>query len=152
MKTAKVEFLVGLFLLVGAMCAAYMFVFLGGFDPWGDKDRYSLYAGFDSVSGLKKGANVEIAGVVIGEVGEIKLDHEKFVAVIRLDLANEIKLTDDTIASVKTSGLIGDKFINLLIGGSEEILKNGNHILDTESAINIEDLISKYIFSDDDEF
>jgi len=127
-----------------------MFIFLGGFDPWGDKDKYSLYAGFDSVAGLKKGANVEVAGVVIGQVGEIRLDYEKFVAVVRVDIMNEIKLTDDTIASVKTTGLIGDKYINLLTGGSDEILKDGDDILDTESAINIEDLISKYIFSGDD--
>jgi phospholipid/cholesterol/gamma-HCH transport system substrate-binding protein len=74
------------------------------------------------------------------------LDQEREVAAVDLKIRNGIKLTDDVIASVKTAGLIGDKYINILPGGSDVILKPGDLITETESAIDIENLISKYVF------
>jgi phospholipid/cholesterol/gamma-HCH transport system substrate-binding protein len=100
------------------------------------------------VSGLKAGAQVEIAGVEVGQVDSISLDPKDNVAMVRLKIKKNITLSDDVIASVKTSGLIGDKFIKLSPGGSDDILEPGNTITDTESALDIEELISKYAFGE----
>jgi len=107
-----------------------------------------LMAKFESVSGLTKGAQVEMAGVKIGEVHSITLDLEEQVAVVELRINNEIELTDDVIASVKTAGLIGDKYISVSPGGSDKILHEGDTISETEPAIDLEALISKYVFGD----
>ena len=95
---------------------------------------------------LRPGAEVEIAGVRVGRVKSIRLDDKQPRAVVELQLGDNVHLTDDVIASVKTSGLIGDKYISLEPGGSGEPLKNGDEITDTESAVDIESLISKYVF------
>ena len=109
-------------------------------------EGYVLTASFNSVSGLRPGAEVEIAGVRVGRVKSIRLDDKQPRAVVELQLGDNVHLTDDVIASVKTSGLIGDKYISLEPGGSGEPLKNGDEITDTESAVDIESLISKYVF------
>jgi phospholipid/cholesterol/gamma-HCH transport system substrate-binding protein len=111
-------------------------------------DHYFLNARFLSVSGLKAGAQVEIAGVEVGQVDSISLDTKENVAMVRLKIKKNITLGDDVIASVKTSGLIGDKFVKLSPGGSDDILKPGDTITDTESALDIEELISKYAFGE----
>jgi phospholipid/cholesterol/gamma-HCH transport system substrate-binding protein len=107
---------------------------------------YHLLARFNSVSGLKAGAQVEISGVQVGQVDDINLDVKQMVAVVDLKIRKNIQLTDDTIASVKTAGLIGDKYIKISPGGSDDILKPGGTIEETESAIDLEELISKYVF------
>ena len=101
---------------------------------------------FTSVSGLKQGASVEIAGVPVGRVTHIGLDLKSEMAVVELTLKPEIQLNDDVMASIKTSGLIGDKFIKLTPGSSGTLLAPGGTIMDTQSAIDIEDLIEKYVF------
>ena len=111
-------------------------------------EHYYLKGRFLSVAGLKKGAQVVIAGVKVGQVDEILLDPEEQVAIVRMKILKKVVLTDDVIASVKTSGLIGDKYIKLSPGGSDEILKDGDVITDTESALDIEEIVSKYAFGD----
>lgn len=145
MKKTSVETAVGVFVLIGLLSVAYLTIKLGKMEWFGD-DYYLLDARFDSVSGLKAGAQVDMAGVEIGQVADIHLDHERQVAVVRLKIKQEVILTDDVIASVKTSGLIGDKYIKLTPGGSDRILKPGDMIIETESALDIEELVSKYVF------
>jgi len=109
-------------------------------------DYYRLIARFDSVSGLKAGARVEVAGVEVGSVAAIGLDKtDNYQAEVTLKIKDDVKLTDDVIASVRTSGIIGDKFIKLKPGGSDRLLKDGGSIRETESAIDIEELVSKFI-------
>ena len=103
-------------------------------------------ARFQSVSGLKSGASVEMAGVQIGQVEEITLDNVTRVAVVRMNITKDIALSDDAIATVSTSGLIGDKFIKISPGGSDLILKPGESITETESSLNLEELVGKYVF------
>jgi len=110
-------------------------------------DHYPLYARFSSVAGLKVGASIEMAGVWIGQVDSIFLDPEEQVAVVKMKIQKGIVLTDDVIASVKTSGLIGGKYIEISPGGSDNILKTGDSVIETESAIDLEELVSKYVFS-----
>ena len=139
------EVLVGLFVLIGLLCTAYLTVKLGRMEIGGG-DGYTLQARFTSVSGLRVGAEVEIAGVRVGRVARIELDPAEAMAVVTLQLDKQVKLTDDVIASVKTSGLIGDKYIDLQPGGVGDPLGPGDTITDTESAVDLEALISKYVF------
>ena len=145
MKKASIETAVGLFVLIGILCVGYLTVKLGKMEILG-KDYYSVNAQFDSVTGLKVGANVEMAGVPIGKVEAITLDTERLTAQVRLKIQGDVVVTDDTIASVKTAGLIGDKYIKLSPGGSDLVLKPGETIIETESALDLEELISKYVF------
>ena len=147
MKKTSVETAVGVFVLIGLISVAYLTIKLGKMEWFGD-DYYTLDAQFDSVSGLKTGAQVDMAGVEIGQVADIRLDNERQGAVVSLKIKKEVMLTDDVIASVKTSGLIGDKFIKLTPGGSDRLLKSGDLIIETESALDIEELVSKYVFGD----
>lgn len=142
---AKLEMIVGAFMIIGILCLGYLSIKLGKMELVGG-DYYTVSAKFDSVSGLKPGARVEIAGVEIGKVDRIALDSKGWdQALAYLKIKSGIKIGDDVIASVRTSGIIGDKFIMLKPGGSDHFLKNNDMIRETESAIDIEDLISKFI-------
>lgn len=147
MKARTVETSVGIFVLIGLACVAYLTIKLGKME-WFGGDYYKVTARFSSISGLKDGAMVEMAGVEIGKVDRIDLDKEDMVAVVRMKIRKGVPLSEDAIASVKTSGLIGDKYIKIEPGGSEILLTDGGQILQTESAIDIEDLISKYAFGE----
>lgn len=138
---------VGFFVLIGLICVAYLTIKLGRMEIVG-KDGYPLIAKFSSISGLRVGAEIEIAGVPIGKVSHIGVDTKNSQAIVTFFLNNEVQLPADTIASVKTSGLIGDKYVNLSTGGSPDMLKPGDEIFDTESVIDIESLISKYAFGE----
>jgi phospholipid/cholesterol/gamma-HCH transport system substrate-binding protein len=143
-KKSSIETYVGIFVLVGLACVGYLTVKLGKMELIGD-NNYPIYAKFQSVSGLKKGAHVEIAGVRIGTIDSIILDKEN-KAVVKMKIDKGLSLTDDAIASVKTAGIIGDKYIKISPGGSDTLLKPGETITETESALDIEELISKYVF------
>ncbi|HYS43404.1 MAG TPA: outer membrane lipid asymmetry maintenance protein MlaD, partial [Geobacteraceae bacterium] len=119
MKKASIETVVGIFVLIGIICLAYLSIKLGKMEFLGG-DYYQVTALFDSVSGLKSGASVEIAGVEVGRVDGIVLDPKSGAqARVYLRIRNGVKLTDDVIASIRTRGLIGDKFVLLKPGGSE---------------------------------
>ncbi|MGD9329692.1 MAG: outer membrane lipid asymmetry maintenance protein MlaD [Desulfobacterales bacterium] len=145
MKKTSIEVAVGLFVFIGILCVGYLTIKLGKMEIMG-QDYYALQAQFESVTGLKEGARVEMAGVPIGEVEAIVLDTEQQVARVQIKIQGNVTLSDDTIASVKTAGLIGDKYIRLSPGGSDLVLKAGDTIYETESAVDIEELISKYVF------
>jgi len=145
MKRTSVELGVGIFVLIGIACVGYLTIRLGKMELLGN-EHYYLNARFNSVSGLKAGASIEIAGVQVGQVDSISLDIKDNVALVRMKIRKDVELTDDTIASVKTSGLIGDKYLKLSPGGSDHILKAGDTLTETESALDIEELISKYAF------
>jgi len=145
MNTAKMEMAVGVFMIVGILCLGYVSIKLGKMEIIGG-DYYQVSASFGSVSGLKPGARVEVAGVEIGKVDRIQLDAKNGdQAVVHLKIKGEVKITDDVIASVRTSGIIGDKFIKLSQGGSDQYLGNNGKIRETESAIDIEELVAKFI-------
>jgi phospholipid/cholesterol/gamma-HCH transport system substrate-binding protein len=145
MNNVKLEMMVGIFMVIGIFCLGYVSIKLGKMELVGG-DFYTVSAGFDSVSGLKAGARVEVAGVEVGKVDRITLDAKSGDrALAYLKIKNGVKITDDVIASVRTSGIIGDKFIKLKPGGSEKMLKNNDKIRETESAIDIEELVSKFI-------
>jgi phospholipid/cholesterol/gamma-HCH transport system substrate-binding protein len=145
MNNAKLETTVGIFMLIGILCLGYISIKLGKMEIIGG-DYYNVSAGFDSVSGLKKGARIELAGVEVGKIDRISLDPKSSDrALVYMKINSGVKITDDVIASVRTSGIIGDKFIKLKPGGSEVLLKDNDRIQETESAIDIEELVSKFI-------
>jgi len=146
MKKGTTELYVGIFIILGILCSGYLIITLGELNLF-KNDRYSVYAYFTSVSGLNNGADVEMAGVGIGKVTSIFLDTEQLLAKVELSVMKNIELSEDVIASVKTTGIIGDKYIELSPGGSEIILKPGDIIFNTESSVDLESLVRKYIFN-----
>jgi len=136
-------------MILGFLGFAYVAVKLGDIEVIGQKETYSLEARFESVSGLKPGADIEISGVKIGKVDSIKLDYEAYEAIVLLMIDREVRIQDDSTASVRTAGIIGDRFINITPGGSDVYLEAGELISDTESAISLEELVSKYIFENE---
>ncbi len=144
-KKTVIETAVGVFVLIGLICVGYLTIKLGKMELIGD-NYYYLQARFQNATGVKKGAQVEIAGVQVGQVDSISLDPKRQVALLRLKIQKSVQLSDDVIASVKTAGLIGDRYIKLSPGGSDSMLKNGDTITETESALDIEELVSKYVF------
>ncbi|EGJ48573.1 outer membrane lipid asymmetry maintenance protein MlaD [Desulfocurvibacter africanus] len=147
MKKYTMETSVGIFVLIGLLCVAYLTIKLGRLEVFG-ADTYLLKARFSSVGGLRPGGSVEMAGVKVGSITRIYLDQETYMAMVDMQIERRIKLSEDTIASIKTSGLIGDKYVALSPGGLDESLAEGDIITETESALDIESLISKYAFGD----
>lgn len=142
MNNRKIEFLVGCFVLVGIIAVLYLAIKVGGGRLTGG-GYYELQARFSSVSGVNAGSRVEIAGVKVGTVTRIELN-EHFFAIVTFELPDTLRLGDDTLLSVKTSGLIGDRFLDLSPGIEEPFLKAGDMIVDTVSALDIESLISRF--------
>lgn len=145
MKNNSIEMFVGLFMLIGFGAFVYLALQLGEVSFLKDSTTYVIEAEFDNVSGVKKGASVQVAGVVVGEVSSIKLGEDE-VAILSLKVDKAIELPTDSMASVKSQGIIGDKYIQLSPGGDEELFKPGELIRDTESSLDIESLISKFAF------
>lgn len=147
MKQRTLETGVGVFVLVSLVCVAYLTIKLGKME-WLSNDYYRVHAKFSSVAGLKEGAIVEIAGVQVGKIESITLDHTDMVAFVVMKIRNGVELDDETIASVRTSGLIGDKYIRLQPGGGLDVLGDGDRIIETESAVDIEEMVGKYAFGE----
>ncbi|TKB09100.1 outer membrane lipid asymmetry maintenance protein MlaD [Desulforhopalus sp. IMCC35007] len=144
MKNA-IEMFVGLFMVVGFAAFVYLALQLGEVSFLTDSRTYVIEAEFDNVSGVKKGATVQVAGVVVGEVAEVRLGDNE-AAILSLKIDKSLKLPIDSMASVKSQGIIGDKYIQLSPGGDEEVFAPGSIISDTESSLDIESLISKFAF------
>jgi len=136
---------VGLFIIIGFAAFVYLALQLGEVSFLTSSRTYILKAEFDNVAGVKKGASVQVAGVNIGEVVGITLGKGD-VAVLSLQLDNSLMVPTDSIASVKSQGIIGDKYIQLSMGGAEDNFKPGEVLRDTESSLDIESLISKFAF------
>ena len=147
MKKYSSETVVGVFVVVGLLCIGYMTVKLGNVDILGD-NAYVLKARFNKVTGLRVGNAVSMLGLEIGKVTGFSIDQEQQVAIVEMKIDKDIKVYDDAIASIKTEGLIGDKFVEIDVGGGGDELKSGDTITDTESPVDIQELISKYAFGD----
>ena len=146
MKKYAMETTVGIFVVIGLLCIGYMTVKLGNIGFLGE-DTYPLIARFSSVQGLRDGSSVEMLGIDIGRVQKLTMDQKKQLAVVEFRIKKGIKIYDDAIASIKTEGLIGDRYVSIDPGGaSDELLKPGGVITETNSPTDIQELISKYAF------
>jgi len=144
MKKYNIELAVGFFLLLGILSLAYISINLGKLEIVG-REGYTVYADFEKAGGIKPKAMVEMAGVEVGTVKSIGITSD-YRARVELTIDKGIKLQEDAIASIKTKGLIGEQFVQISPGGSDTLIPNGGKIRETESAIDIEELISKYVF------
>ncbi len=142
MNRVKLETAVGLFLLAGIACLAYLSIRLGKVEVMGG-DRYAVVAEFRSVAGLRPGAGVEIAGVEVGRISSIGI--RDYRAVVGMEIRKGIELQEDAIASVRTRGLIGDKYISISPGASDKLIPPGGRLRETESAVDLEGLIGQVI-------
>jgi phospholipid/cholesterol/gamma-HCH transport system substrate-binding protein len=145
MKKFGAEIAVGIFIIAGLLCLAYISIYLGKINLFGTgNDTYKVKAVFSSVTGLKEDTDVQIAGVNVGKVTNITLDN--YEAVVTMKIRNDIKLQDDCIASINTMGLLGDAYIEISPGGSDVIVQPGGMIRETEPPIDLKKLIGNIAF------
>ncbi|HEY2993379.1 MAG TPA: outer membrane lipid asymmetry maintenance protein MlaD [Methylomirabilota bacterium] len=139
----RVNLAVGVFLILGILALGYLSIKLGRVSFFGSSG-YKITVDFPSVGGLKAGSSVEIAGVEIGRVESIVLADYQARVVLRVQ--KDVKLQEDSIASIKTKGLIGEKFVRVSPGGSDKLIPPNGRIREVEAPVDFEELLSKYIF------
>lgn len=137
-RSLSTEFIVGVFTLIGVAAAGYLSVGLGDLKLFGGKS-YTVFADFENIAGLKEGASVEIAGVQVGEVSAILLQDPQ--ARLALSLKEGVRLREDDVAAIRTKGVIGDRYVKIIRGASNNLVQEGGVLLDTESTVDIEDLV-----------
>jgi phospholipid/cholesterol/gamma-HCH transport system substrate-binding protein len=145
MKKYLMETTVGIFVVLGLLCVAYMSIKLGHVSLLGD-NSYSIFARFTSVSGLRVGNPVNMLGLDIGRVESLSMDQSDQKAVVEMRIKKDVKIYDDAIAAIKTEGLIGDKYVSIDPGGAGTVLEAGGTITETQPAVDIAELIGKYAF------
>jgi len=143
MKRFDLELAVGLFIIAGIVCLGYLSIKLGKMEVLGNKG-YEVHALFSNSGGLKTGSAIVVAGVQVGRVKSITL--ENYRARVVLNIPWDVKIQEDAIASIKTRGLIGEKYVEITPGGSEKIIPPGGRIRDTQPAVDLEKLISNFVF------
>jgi phospholipid/cholesterol/gamma-HCH transport system substrate-binding protein len=139
----EVEIAVGVFMLAGLLALGYLSIRLGQVDLFGAR-AYTIVADFPTVGGLKTGSTVEIAGVRVGRVDSIRL--KDYQARVAMHIDQGVPVQSDAIVSIKTKGLIGEKFVQINPGGSEKLVGDGGRLTEVEAPVDIEELISKYVF------
>jgi phospholipid/cholesterol/gamma-HCH transport system substrate-binding protein len=147
MKKYSIETAVGIFVVIGLICVGYMTIKLGKVSLFGD-DTYPVYARFASVTGLRVGSSVEIYGIQVGTVTSLGVDSERQMGIVGMKLDKGTKVYDDAEATIKSAGLIGDKYVKIAPGGAGVVLKPNEIITQTSVPADIEDLIGKYAFGD----
>jgi len=145
MKQNRLELFVGIFVLLGIAAVAYLTVKLGSGSLTGG-DTYLVEARFANAGGLHDGSSVQVAGVTVGRVEGVRIDPADFSAIAILRIQSALRLPTDSMASIKTTGLIGDKYVSLSPGADEACLKPGTRITMTESSVDLESLIGKMAF------
>ncbi len=143
MKKFDVEIAVGIFVFCGILCLGYISVKLGKVNLLGDH-YYPVNAVFSTVKGLKKDTSVEIAGVEVGKVDNIKLVN--YEAIVTLQIRDDVELQEDAIASIRTKGLMGEKYVEIVPGGSDKKVEPGGALRETEPPIDLEKLIGNFVF------
>lgn len=148
MQNRTMEIGVGLFLLAGLLALLLLALRVSGLTVADSADTYKLYANFDNAAGLTVRAKVTMAGVTIGKVSAIELDHDSYTGRVTMAVQKTVNnLPEDSTASILTAGLLGEKYIGISVGGDDALLKDGGVIHDTQSALVLEDLIGKFMLN-----
>ena len=148
MYSRSIEAIVGVFIIIGGVALAFLAMQVSGLTMDTQRETYKVYAQFDDLGGLSVRGRVSVAGVTVGKVSDITLDTKLYRALVEMEIYKDVdSLTVDTVASIQTSGLLGEKYISLSIGGDPEVLADGDTIFDTQSALNLEKLISAFASS-----
>lgn len=150
MTREKTDFWVGLFVVLGAIALVFLALRAGNMSSFSFAPTYQVQAHFDNLGGLKVRAPVKSSGVVVGRVASISFDNQRFQAVATLDLEQQYEFPSDSSASILTSGLLGEQYVGLTPGGDDKMLKNDSEIQYTQSAVVLEELISKFLYSSAD--
>lgn len=149
MKIRTMEISVGAFMLAGILALAFLAIKVSGLNVNDSTAKtYTLYAHFNNAAGLTPGAQVTVAGVMIGRVSAIELDPKDNRAKIEMAIKTDVDfLTLDSIAAIQTAGILGEKYVSIVVGGDPDVLEDGDNIVDTQSALVLEDLISTVLTS-----
>lgn len=147
MTREKTDFWVGLFVLLGLIALVFLALRAGNLSSFSWAPTYQVSAYFDNLGGLKVRAPIKSSGVVVGRVSSIGFDNQRYQAVVTLDLNENYEFPADSSASILTSGLLGEQYIGLTPGGDDQMLAQGSEILYTQSAVVLEELISKFLYS-----
>jgi len=149
MNTRKAEISVGIFLIAGVAALVMLALKVSNISESSISDSYQLTARFDDIGGLKIRSPIRMGGVLIGRISDIRIDREYLTPIVTLSIFEQYdNLPSETSASILTAGLLGEQYLALSPGGDDEILKNGDEIEDTQSALIIEELIGQFLFSD----
>ena len=144
-----INMLVGLFVLLGLLALLFLSLKVSNLTTMGSGPTYTVLANFDDIGGLKPRAAVRSAGVVVGRVGQIGFDDQRYQAVVTLELNQGVKFPKDSSAQILTAGLLGEKYIGILPGAESEPLKDQDRIKLTQSAVVLENIISQFLYSRD---
>lgn len=147
MTRDKTDFWVGLFILLGLIALVFLALRAGNMSSFSFTPTYRVQAYFDNVGGLKVRAPIKSSGVVVGRVAAIGFDNNRFQAKVSLDLDENFEFPDDSSASILTSGLLGEQYVGLTPGGDDKMLKDGGTVKFTQSAVVLEELISKFLYN-----
>ncbi len=147
MTREKTDFWVGLFVLLGAIALIFLALRAGNMSSFSFAPTYQVQAHFDNLGGLKLRAPVKSSGVVVGRVSGISFDSERYQAAVTLDLESQYQFPADSSVSILTSGLLGEQYIGITPGGDDKMLADGSSIQFTQSAVVLEELISKFLYS-----
>lgn len=147
MNRLTLDLWVGFFVAVGLASLLFLALKVGNLSSSAMGETYRLEAKFDNIGGLKVRAPIKSAGVVVGRVAEIRFDPENYVAVVGMQVDGRYKFPIDTFATILTSGLLGEQYVGFEVGGESEMLKNGDVIKKTQSAVVLEKLIGQFLFS-----
>ncbi len=147
MNRAVIDLWVGLFVAIGLAALLFLALKVGNLSSTDVGETYAIQARFDNIGGLKVRAPVKSAGVVVGRVGDIKFDLDSYTALVTMQVDKRYQFPRDTFATINTSGLLGEQYVGFDVGGDPEMLKAGETMMKTQSAIVLEKLISQFMFS-----
>lgn len=147
MSRTTLDLWVGIFVALGLGALLFLALKVGNLSSSSGGETYALHAKFDNIGGLKVRAAVKSAGVVVGRVSEIRFDPDAYVAVVTMNVNAGYRFPRDTFATINTSGLLGEQYIGFEVGGDTEVLKPGDVIKKTQSAVVLEKLISQFMFN-----
>jgi len=147
MERTTLDLWVGIFVVAGAAALVMLAMKVGNLGTYNMSDSYQVHGYFSNIGGLKTKASIKSAGVLVGRVTEISLDPERYEANVVMSIDKRYKFPKDTFANILTSGLLGEQYIGLSPGGDDVMLKDGDQIKMTQSAMVLEDLIGKFIYS-----
>jgi phospholipid/cholesterol/gamma-HCH transport system substrate-binding protein len=147
MNRAAIDLWVGFFVALGLGALLFLALKVGNLSSTDVGETYAIQARFDNIGGLKVRAPVKSAGVVVGRVGEIRFDAETYTALVSMQIDKRYAFPRDTFATINTSGLLGEQYVGFEVGGDSEMLKAGETVKKTQSAMVLEKLISQFMFS-----
>lgn len=147
MERTTMDLWVGAFVVAGAAALVMLAMKVGNLGTYNVSEAYQVHAYFSNIGGLKPKASIKSAGVLVGRVTEITLDTQRYEAKVTMSLDKRYQFPRDTFANILTSGLLGEQYIGLMPGGDEEMLKDGEQLKMTQSAVVLEELIGKFLYS-----